>query len=254
MLLDNEGEIADDFAEKNEKNAVPDPKNPEHWKRQPMSQQEIADRIGLSSAWVSKCIAIYKAPPEIRDMLESEKIAAPVAEQARLLADKHHKGSDAKATAICRRAYAKAREDNKDTATKKHFDAIKAEFIPAKKLVADGKEEKDEAQDKGDGADNNPPAGKKDAGKDNTPELPGDDASEPPAKDEEAENLFKQQTSEILEEGSKKNKKLVAAIATFLTDDEALEKINVTMTLNPEEAEALAEALVKIVHNAATVF
>lgn len=235
----NDGEVADDFAEKNEKDAVPDPKNTKHWKRQPMSQQEIADRIGLSNAWVCKCIAIFKAPPEIRDMIESDKIAAPVAEGARILADKHYNGSDAKAVAICRRAYAKAREEEKDTATKKHFDAIKAEFIPAKKLVADvKKEDKDETQDNSNGDDNKPPEGKKDSGKEDTAELPGGDAGGAPDTSE-AESLFQQQTAELLEEDGKQAKALKKAWREILENPDKVENV----TLDKDTVEALVDEM-----------
>lgn len=228
---------------------TPDPKDKTHWKRPPMTNAEIAERIGKTDAWVSKCISIYNAPTDVRELLENDKIAVPVAEGARSIAEKHYKGSEAKQTAICRRAVSFAKDEGKETATKKHFDAIKAEFIPAKKLVADGAEDA-----KGD--DNKPATPSKSSSKGNSAEstkelpeeLPGGD------NDKEAETLFQQQSAEVLEEGSKKNKKLKEALATFLTDDAALEKLDITMTLNPDEAERLAEELVKIVVNAATVF
>lgn len=231
----NDGEVADDFAEKNEKDATPDPKIPEHWKRQPMSQQEIADRIGLSNAWVCKCIAIFKAPPEIRDMIESDKIAAPVAEGARILADKHYKGSDAKAIAICRAAYAAAKEDGKDTATKKHFDAIKANYIPVKPFKA----AKPEGEEETAGADNKSTNGSKDTDKDNAAELPGDETGVAPADTSEAESLFQQQTAELLEEDGKQAKALKKAWRAILEDPDKVENI----TLDKDTVNALVDEL-----------
>lgn len=218
----------------------PDPKNKDHWERMPMSAERIAERIGKTPVWVSKCVAIFLAPPEVRDLLESEKIAVTVAEGARALANKYWKGSDPKVIAICKRAFAYARAEEADTATKKHFDAIKAEFIP---LKADRKDEdKEKTPDKGNGADNKPSKGSE--GKSNADtaddEKKGNGATtEQLPADDEAESLFQQQTKEVMEEGSKKNKKLKEAWSTILMNPDNLEE----MTLEPETIEALIEKL-----------
>lgn len=244
-----DGVIASDFAEKNDPDAKPDKKNPEHWDRMPLTNEDIANRIGKSSEWVRKCIAIFSAPPEIRDMLECGKLATKVVEQAKSLADKYHKGSEAKQVAICRRAFAHARSEDKDTATAKHFDAIKAEFIPEKKLVAAVATVNGTPVD-----DVNKPA------KATNEESKGDGAPEdetlPPETqaDAETETLFQKAESELLEEGTKKNKKLIGALSTFFSDNDALEKLGVTMSLTLDECEILADEVVKIVANAREVF
>lgn len=163
------GVLADDFAE-----AISDPKNAAHWKRQPLAIVDIAERIGKTAEWVRKCIAIFESAPDIRDMLESGKIAVTVVEGSKSLVDKHHNGSEAKQVAICKRAFAHARSEEKDYATEKHFNAIKGEFIPEKKLKADdGKEPKDEKE----------PKGSSKGGKDASEEGKGDDTKELPVED-----------------------------------------------------------------------
>lgn len=122
-----DGVLSDDFAE-----AIADPKNPEHWKRQPMTLAEIAERIGKTAARVSQCVNIFEAPPEVAEMIEVGKISDTVYQDARSVANKHFDGSDAKVVAMCRRAYSVAKADGKESATRQHFAAIKPEFVKQK--------------------------------------------------------------------------------------------------------------------------
>lgn len=122
-----DGVLADDFAE-----AIADPKKPEHWKRQPMTVGDIAERIGKTSARVSQCINIFEAPPEVAEMIEVGKISDTVYQDARSVANKHHDGSDAKVVAMCKRAYSFAKTEGKESATRQHFAAIKGEFVKQK--------------------------------------------------------------------------------------------------------------------------
>lgn len=240
-----EGVIADDFT-----GQFADPKKPGDWKRVPMTNKEIAARVGKTDQWVGRCITIFEAPPEIRDMIESDKIAVSVADEARKFVEKHHEGNEVKQVAMCRKAFAQARQDGKDTATKQHFDAIKEEFMPVKKLVADGKE--DESKSK--------KTSKKEQNGTQEPsddENNGDDKETLPAGNGEPEHkepeLFPQAT-EVLTGGTKKHEKLVKALATAFTDEKWLKKYDLDMILATEEAERLAEAVMEIVANAAEVF
>lgn len=163
------GVVADDFA-----GALADPKKAEDWKRQPMSNQDIAERIGKTPEWVRQCIAIYESPQDIRDMLENDQIATIVAEKAKSLAAKHHNESEQKQIAMCKRAIANAKADDKEKATEKHFDAIKAEFVPVKTLKADD----------GKGADTETTSKKEQKqGKESSDDGKGDDTKQLPVED-----------------------------------------------------------------------
>lgn len=219
------------------------------WKRAPMTEKEIGEacRPVYTEQHVKDCITLAESSPDIQELIESEQVSCNIV----ITAGQWAKGDEAKQYRILKAAVRQANADGKDKATKKHLDAIKSDFV---KLKAANNGADDKGKDEPPADDNKPTTGKKDANKDDTKELPGDDAGGDSTATDEAEELFKQQTAEVLTEGSKKNKKLVEALKTFLTDDAALEKINVTMTLNPDEAEALAVEVIKIVTNAAEVF
>lgn len=233
------GVVADDF-----KGTIADPKNPADWKRAPMTNAEIAERIGKTSEWVRRCIVLFDSPPEVRDLLESEKVAVKVVEKAKALVDKHHDGSEAKQAAICRKAFQFARQQDADKATEKHFDAIKDEFIPKPKLKAD------------DGNTDTAPATKAKKPKpvestenESEGQETGKESQEGPS---EEPSLFS--APEVLQEGSAKNEKLQKALATWLLDTEGLEKLGITACFTNEEADIAAEEIIKIVANAAEVF
>jgi len=222
-----DGAIADDFA-----GAIADPAKPEDWKRQPMTLAQIGERIGKTGEWVRRCIVLFESPEPIRELLETNQISVKVVEKSKALADRHHEGSESKQLAMCKRAAANARADNKETATEKHFDAIKAEFTPAPKLVADGEPEEDK-----------PAKSKK--SKSNA----SDDAGTLPTGDDEPEpTLFKD--APILTEGKKENKKLREMIVTLLMDTENTEGV----VLEPDTCEALAGKIVDAVKTASEVF
>lgn len=110
----------------------------------PMKHEDIAREVGLSQAWVGRCIIIASSPKDISAMVECDppQVSPNIVPLAKTLA----KDDEAKWRKILNAAIAEAKRDGKETATKKHFDAIKGEFAP--KLKADtsapSKEEKKE--------------------------------------------------------------------------------------------------------------
>lgn len=125
-----EGLVADDFA-----GAVADPKNPKDWKMQPMTDAEIADKIGKSGEHVRQCVMITEIEnEELREMLDSDAIST----NSIVVAMGWAKQNENLALRIIKRAQ---REAGNDRVTKKHLDAIKGEFttlkaVPAKKTDA----------------------------------------------------------------------------------------------------------------------
>jgi len=123
-----DGAVADDFkfgiAEKDE-----------DWKRKPMTLEEIAalPGVGKSTEHIKQCILVAEDPvfAESQDAISVNAFVS-----ARNLVNKHHEGNEMKLRKVVAAALAEANRDGKDKATPKHFDAIKAQFIPEKKLVA----------------------------------------------------------------------------------------------------------------------
>lgn len=125
-----DGVVADDFF-----GAVADPKNDADWKRKPMSAKEISELpgVGKTPEHILQCILV--AEDEVYAAHEDE-ISANAFIAARNLVNKHHDGSDAKLEKIIKAAVKVASDEGKEKATPKHFDAVKSDFIPEKKLVA----------------------------------------------------------------------------------------------------------------------
>lgn len=209
-------------------------------KRAPMTLKEIADAMGgiITQEGIRLNVLLAESSPEIAELLEAGEVSGGVVIDAKKLA----KDDDTKVLRIVKACIKNAKDDDRAKATGKDFDAVKEQFKPATKLIADGKKDKEDK------------APEEDQGED-VLGLPAGGQAEAPEREEEAPEpqLFPQATA-ILTEGNKKHKTLIGALTTYLTDDEALAKIDVTMTLNPDEAERLAEELVKIVANAAEVF
>lgn len=124
------GVATDDFA-----GTTADPKNPDHWLIPPMSIAEIAERIGKSDPLVRQNIAIAEAPPEFAELLETDQIAAiPYLKAAAACGI-----NDNFKSALCMRwCLAAIKVAGGKTATQKHFDAVKAEFIKLKAVSAKG--------------------------------------------------------------------------------------------------------------------
>lgn len=125
-----DGVVAEDFA-----GTVADPKNDADWKRKPLTLDEIAalPGVGKSTEHIKQCILV--AEDDVFAAYEDE-ISVNAFISARQLVNKHHDGSNAKLEKVIRAAVKAANDEGKDKATPKHFDAVKADFIPAKKLVA----------------------------------------------------------------------------------------------------------------------
>jgi len=124
------GLVADDF-----KGATADPKNDADWKRKPMTLEEIAalPGVGKTAEHIKQCILVAEDP--LFEQYE-EKISVNAFIAASNLASKHYGGSEAKLEKIVKAAIHNAESAGRDFATPKHFDAIKHDFIPEKKLVA----------------------------------------------------------------------------------------------------------------------
>lgn len=102
---------------------------------EPMKRKEIANKVGKTEPWIARCIGVAKFAkdaPEIAQMIESDQIAAQVAEAAVKAAPEDRD----KQLKMVRAAVKKANDDGKDTATMKHFDAIKDQFAPKLRAVS----------------------------------------------------------------------------------------------------------------------
>lgn len=219
---------------------------PVMWIREPMTLEQIAEacKPAISSEHVRQCIVLADSTPEIRDLIERGQVALNIVIKSKSLA----KDDDAKQLKILKRCVACAKADDKETATLKHFDAIKAEFMPAKKLRADDGKEKDESK-----PENYEQAmGRVERNSESATQLPT--AGELQEISNEAGELFGKAESELLTEGTKKNNKLKLALATRFLDTDGLEKLGITMSLTNEEADLLAEEVLEIISNAREVF
>lgn len=212
--------------------------NPEtDYIRKPMTDEEIGAAFTpvYTSSHIGQCRLLADSSPEVRELIESDQVALNIVVTAKQWA----KEDEAKQLRILKAAIKAAREDGKDKATKKHLDAVKGDFVKLK--AAGGKEKPAETSN---AAPNESQEASEEASDTNAAETPTEGATD------EAENLFKQASVEVLEEGSKKNKKLLGALKTFF-----LEPIeDVEMTLTEEEAETLAGKVIEIVKNAEAVF
>lgn len=214
--------------------------------RKPMSDKEIAEAFSpvYSTEHIRQCKILASTTPEIQALIESGAISANIV----IIAQGWAKGDDAKQLRILKAAAKLAESEGAKTATKKHMDAIKSDFVKLKAAPVDGDPVPAKSKNKGNAADNGAQEGSESSESDSGPgNFAVDNA-------EAAENLFSAAESELLTEGSKKNEKLKKALATRFLDTEALEKLGVTMSLTNEEADLLAEDVVAIVANAREVF
>lgn len=99
---------------------------------EPMDVVEIAKIMRCSRQHIDDCITMFEAPPEIAALVGDGKLSRNVYLLADKLVNKHHDGKKGKLMEVVRASIANAREDGKETATPKHFEAIKDQFIPLK--------------------------------------------------------------------------------------------------------------------------
>ena len=110
----------------------------------PKTVKEIAALYGLTAARVDQCILIRESSPEIQTLIELGIVANAVVIKAAGLASKREgkekgKLDAAKQLKIIKAAINHAKEESRDIATAKDFDAVKAQFdfVPkSKKLRA----------------------------------------------------------------------------------------------------------------------
>lgn len=101
------------------------------WRRKPMNQSEIADAIGVSREYVSQCVIVREAAPEISaKMLEGKISARGVLEALRGV-----KSLD-KQSKVINAAIAAAEAEGKETATDKHVKAVKDQVLEKRQVAA----------------------------------------------------------------------------------------------------------------------
>lgn len=202
-----EGELDEEAMAKALKDAKPGEEVPQIWKREPMSLDQIASacKPAYSSEHIRQCKLLAEVTPEIGALLESDQVSSRVVIKAIALA----KDDDTKALRIIRAAIRNAKEDGKETATEKHFDAIKAEFQPVRKLVADGKTTKEAPASAQNGTQEPPKDEKED---DTPPTLPTGNSEEP------ASELFTKSESQSPVKAKDAKKALLTIIAKWCED------------------------------------
>lgn len=97
----------------------------------PMTVKEIAAAVGKSEQHIRNCVAIFESSPEIAELIESGAVSANVVTRVQQLAKE-----PGKQLKIVKASIHAAKEDDKETATMKHLDAIKDQFAEPKKLKA----------------------------------------------------------------------------------------------------------------------
>lgn len=97
----------------------------------PMPIKEIAGLTGLSTQRVLDCIAVFQASPEIAELILDGSLSANVFNRVRQIGK-----TPAKQMEIIKAAMKVAKDEGRETTTMKHLDAVKANFIAAKKLKA----------------------------------------------------------------------------------------------------------------------
>jgi hypothetical protein len=200
------------------------------WIRKPMDDKEIAASMSpvYTAEHIRQCKILAQSTPEIRALIESEEVAANIVVTAKAWSD----GDPAKQLRILKAAIRVAKEEGKTTATKKHIDAVKSEFV---KLTASS----NKCEESTPSGDNKPakganPSSEGDSKESSSETSTGNDSSTP-----ELQELFTQAESELLKEGSKKNGKMKGAWATILLDPENVEGI----TLDGDTVDTLVEKL-----------
>lgn len=101
--------------------------------REPMKMEDIAAKTNKTRQHIADCITIYESPEAVGDMIEEGKISSGIVVTAAGWAkNKSGEVSDTKLTQILRAAHARAKSEGDEKATKKHLDAIKAQFVEQK--------------------------------------------------------------------------------------------------------------------------
>lgn len=208
-------------------------------KREPMNLKEIAEAMGgiITQEGIRLNMLLAESSPEIAELLEAGEVSGGVVIDAKKLA----KDDGTKALRIVKACIKHAKDDERAKATGKDFDAVKDQFKPVTKLVADGEKPKDEKAPEDDKGDDAPET------------LPGGQDEAPEREEGPSVDLFKGAT-EVLKDGSKKNKTARGMLITWLLDTEGLEKLGISACFTDEEADIAAEEIIKIVANAAEVF
>lgn len=218
------GVVADDFA-----GAIADPKNAKDWKRQPMSQKDIAELpgVGRTSEHVRQCIMIAESSPEVAELIEADLVSLNIVVSSKSLA----KDDDDKQLRILKKCIAIAKADGKDKATDQHFKQAKAELFPPKLIADDGTDTPKSIK----GAEKP----EKVAG--GAPESKDEASSEPSNSTNAPEETPLEQTlfNDAVQLVAKKDPKaaLMAIIEKFCEET--------SNVWNPEEMEQLADAIIE---------
>lgn len=115
------GIVADDFA-----GATADPSTAKDWKLQPMTFEAIGEKIGKSGEHVRQCIMLTELENEgIKAMIEADEISTNVIVVAMGWAKKNE-------NLAFRILKAAQKEADGAKVTKKHLDAVKAEYVKQK--------------------------------------------------------------------------------------------------------------------------
>jgi hypothetical protein len=92
-----------------------------------MDIKDIAEEVGYTRPHIENCICIFESSPEIGEMLAEGKVSAGIVVRSRQLVK-----DEKKQLAFLRAAYALAKKEGKECATKQHLDAVRADFAPIK--------------------------------------------------------------------------------------------------------------------------
>jgi len=88
---------------------------------------EIALSVGYTRQHVEQCITVFESTPEIAELILAGKVAPGIVIRAKQLVK-----DDAKRFKFLQAAVKEAESDGKETATKKHLDAVRPDFAPLK--------------------------------------------------------------------------------------------------------------------------
>lgn len=94
---------------------------------EPMAIKDIAAEVGYTRQHVENCIAIFEETPEIATLILSGAISPNIATRAKQMVK-----DDEKRYKMLHAAVLEAQKDGKQTATMKHLDAVKPDFVKLK--------------------------------------------------------------------------------------------------------------------------
>jgi hypothetical protein len=99
--------------------------------RAPMIHAEIARAVGYTASHVQQCICVAESIPEIRELILDGSVSPNVVRDANRQIE-----TDSKRLACINAAIKLAKSEDKETATLKHYEAVKAGYVKPKKLKA----------------------------------------------------------------------------------------------------------------------